>query len=808
MRNLPPTWVLLSAFSIAVSPAALATDNNVSMLEEIIVTAEKRESSVQETPIAITAITSDQLRDLGIYSQQDIANFTPNMSYQESAGGGEGNRIYLRGIGRETSSTGTDPGVGIYNNGFYTTEAGVLSGSFDRIARIEVLRGPQGTLFGRNTTGGAINVVAKKPGEASENIVRLRAGNYGMSNVDITSSGPINDRVGYLLHYSNLQQDSFFTNLSGADPKGTDSDYIEAQLDVDFTDNINWHMRYFSARFDNETLNLSKLDGYRNEPGAPSKLGELVINPELFSPLSDAPADPFDISSDIVGFVGIDDQRTYHSTLSIDLPALQIKILNGYQDYSWYGEKDFDGTASPVSYVEKIGQAETNKQHEIQFISNDDGDISWVAGLFYYSVQLDQPYTLTDAANPYLINAANPYYIHGTPTFDNPDGQFYYQVGQLDATSKAAYGQIDWQVNDKLALSFGARYSEDEKDGFEYQTQVYDAVLDYCSEAFLPYMTGGYGAYFDPASVSPAATGCRFGIVAGGGQASHNAKWDALDWRINASYDLSADSMVYATLSTAYKPGGFRLGGLQDDASTSVNESIVDNEDLLAVEFGYKGIIGDSLSLSAALFYYDYSDLQVELAILNRDTGIVTAKLANASSATLFGLEIESKWAATDQFTLLANLSMLETEYDDDFFVSDNKRPNIDPSTNTDTVRNVKGNELNRSPNHKLSVAAYFVQPTDSGNWVISGNYSHIGEQFMTVFNDPIETVSSYSQLNARIAWKPASNGYELSIFASNLTDELSYANDYSVSSFADGVRRSGRPINPRTYGIELGIFF
>ena len=84
-------------------------------------------------------------------------------------------------------------------------------------------------------------------------------------------AGPINDRVGYLLHYSNLQQDSFFTNRSGADPKGTDSDYIEAQLDVDFTDNINWHMRYFSARFDNETLNLSKLDGYRNEPGAPSK---------------------------------------------------------------------------------------------------------------------------------------------------------------------------------------------------------------------------------------------------------------------------------------------------------------------------------------------------------------------------------------------------------------------------------------------------------------------------------------------------------------------------------------------------------
>mgnify|MGYP005687085885 FL=1 len=378
------------------------------LVEEVIVTAEKREASLQDTSIAISVMNSDTLKDLNIYSQQDISNFTPNMSYQESAGGGEGNRIYIRGIGRETSSTGTDPGVGIYNNGFYTTEAGVLSGSFDRIARIEVLRGPQGTMYGRNTTGGAINVVAKKPGDKMENIARLRGGNYDMSNVDFTSSGPLTDSVGYLIHYSQILQDSFFTNVSGQDPKGTDSEYVEAQLDVDFNDNINWNMRYFSSSFDNEALELNKLDGYRNEAGAPSKLGRLIINPDLFSPLATAPTDPFEISSDMVGFVGIDDQKTYQSTLTINTDAMQIKILNGYQDYSWYGEKDFDGTASPVSYVEKIGQAETNKQHEIQFISNGDGDVSWVAGLFYYNVELNQPYTLADAANPWLIGTTNP----------------------------------------------------------------------------------------------------------------------------------------------------------------------------------------------------------------------------------------------------------------------------------------------------------------------------------------------------------------------------------------------------------------
>ncbi len=206
-----------------------------SLLEEVIVTVLKREATLSDTPIAITALTSDQRNALGIFSQQDVANFTPSMSYQESAGGGEANRIYLRGIGRETSSTGTEPGVGVYNNGFYTNEAAALQGSVDRVERTEILRGPQGTLFGRNTTGGAINVVAKTPGDEFEHIVRGRLGDYDLKNLELTSSGPITDKVGYLLHYTKLEQDSFFENVSGPDPIGADSDYIEGQLDFNFT---------------------------------------------------------------------------------------------------------------------------------------------------------------------------------------------------------------------------------------------------------------------------------------------------------------------------------------------------------------------------------------------------------------------------------------------------------------------------------------------------------------------------------------------------------------------------------------------
>ena len=288
-------------------------------------------------------------------------------------------------------------------------------------------------------------------------------------------------------------------------------------------------------------------------------------------------------------------------------------------------------------------------------------------------------------------------------------------------------------------------------------------------------------------------------MVVGGGAAEHKANWDSVDWRVNATYQLTEESMAYATLSSAFKPGGFRLGGLQDVASTAVNESIVDNEDLLALEVGYKGNLTDTFSVSTSMFYYDYSDLQVELAILDPISGIATSKLANASSATIYGLEVESQWDLSEKLTILANFSTLQTEYTDDFMVSDNK---------TDTVRNVKGNELNRSPNSKVNLAAYYRQPMTDGSLLLTGNYTRVAEQYMTVFNDDIETIDSYSQLNARLSWQPNSEKYEVAIYGSNLSDELSYANDYSVSGLDDGVRRSGRPISPRNYGLEIAVFF
>jgi len=794
------------------------------LMEEIIVTSQKREQTLQDTPVAITAFTGDQMSDLGIVSIQDISNFTPSMSYQEAAGGGEGNRIYIRGVGRETSVLGTEPGVGIYTDGFYSNESGALLAGVDRIERLEVVRGPQGTLYGRNTTGGAINVVSRRPSEEFEGAIRFNAGSYNSRVGQFTVSGPINEKVRYFAHHSKTTQDSFYTNLSGDDPIGRDESYSEFQLNVDVTDNINWNLRATDASFDNETIGFQNLGA--NFTSGPLKLGELVVNPELFSFLATSPsaADPFDIDSDFQGSVHLSDNYNFQSTLNIELDNMSVRLLNGSSEMEWTGEKDFDGTSSLVSYTEEITQIEESTQHEIQFISNGDGAVSWVAGLFYYDSELLQPYILHDYDNPYLTNVIT------LPTYApkaNPEQAFYHQSGQLEAETTAIYGQLDWQVNEDLVITAGLRYSEDKKSGSEQQQVIIDTLG--CGFNYYPgtgnpfllpfYAPADYSSFVTVGNLYPGgqfADACptddndRFALEYTNKSADHSGKWDSITWRINANWAINDSSQAYATVSTGYKSGGFRLGGMQDDPTTAVNESIVDEETLTSFEVGYKGAITDSLNLNAAAYFYEYSDMQVELDILNPDSGLSTSMLANAPSVDVYGFEMEATWAATDNLTILASYSYNESEITEEFLVGDLKTYVFNPLTlqNPPLIRDAKGNQLNRSPQNKVAIGAFHMQPFVAGVLVSTATYSSIDKQFVSIHNDDIESIDSYAKLDARISWKAGSGKYEISVYGDNLTDELSYANGYSVGNQQLGNRLSGRAIAPRTLGAELVFFF
>ncbi len=799
-----------SVFTVA-QEATTNTNNDANesiLMEKIVVTAQKRIQSLKDTPVAITALSSEKMNELGIVSQQDISNFTPSMSYQEEAGGNEGNRIYMRGVGRETSVLGTEPGVGIYDNGFYTGEAGVLSASPDRVARIEILRGPQGTLYGRNTTAGAITVIAKGPADEFEGTARLNIGSYNNLVAELTVSGPISESVRYFVNYRNRTQDSFYTNVSGPDPIGLDEEYVEAQLDVDFSDDVNWNLRYFKTKYENESLRMQVLG--QNFNNSPLKLGAIVVNPELFSSLAVSPSvsDPFDIDSDVQGKVILNGDNNYQSTLNVEFNHFSLKALNGYSERNWNSTKDYDGTSSPVSFLEKVGQTDWSMQHEIQLVSNGDSDINWVTGLFFYKNDVSQPYSILDEGNPFIQDGS----VVGGP---NPDSSFYEQLGELKTETTALYGQIDWDASDKLVLTAGLRYSEDKKTGRETQQIHYDTLG--CGFNILPgvgnpFTTNPAFAFVDysafVASGNPLADACpsdanpRFGLELSNSEALHEASWDAVTWRLGANWSVNDDSQLYATISSGYKSGGFRLGGMQDDPSTEVNESIVDEETLISYEVGYKANLLQTLTVNMAVYQYQYKDMQVEVDVLN-ESGLATSLLTNAPKVDISGFEFEGNWAATDKLSFLVSYSFNDSEIKEDYRVGDNK---TFPTFGSDEplIRNVKGNRLNRSPKNKFAVGAYYVQPFTRGTLVASATYASIDRQYVTIFNDNIESIPSYNKTDLRLSWKDNDDKYEISVYGKNITDEVSYANGYSVRTQQESNRATGRTIAPRTFGAEL----
>lgn len=241
MKKIP---LLLAALPLAISVQVQAQNEDSKLsLEEIIVTASRRETSLQDTPIAVTAFSQGLMEELNINSPFMYEALVPSLTYQQSP-----NRLSIRGVGRFDNSLGTSPGVGIYNDGIFTAEATALSTQPINITRTEVLRGPQGTLYGRNTTGGAVNIISRRPTEEFEADLRVKIGDEDLRQYAAVISGPLGDSVRYKLHYIDSERDGLQQNTVGPDVRTTDNTYYEAQVEWDITEKMHLWVEY--GRFD------------------------------------------------------------------------------------------------------------------------------------------------------------------------------------------------------------------------------------------------------------------------------------------------------------------------------------------------------------------------------------------------------------------------------------------------------------------------------------------------------------------------------------------------------------------------------
>jgi iron complex outermembrane receptor protein len=836
------TYAVGSVLGISAN-AALAqesTGRSMSVLEEVVVTAQKRSEGLQDVPVAVSAFTSE-IRDLiGITTIGDLTDLTPGLSYATTL-----DRMSLRGIGRLTNNYGSDPGIATYSDGFYTAsnvEAGKRS---IHTERIEVLRGPQGTLYGRNSIGGALNIISKRPTETWQGEVRAVAGNYDVQIFDGAISGPITDWLRFKASGSTGGQgEGFFRDEDGGPSEGNVGDdlYVEGQLEFNIGEafdgwfkygHTEWDQRrrsataitpqdisprYFGGLFPTPTYNGPQAAVVRDPvtglfpPGFPSGLPVVTAANPPYTTTNPSLRDPRLFNTDTPFQTNLDDVDIFTLEMIWHAGFADVKYVGGYQGYTYTQESDFDGTSRTDPYTVTVGAGvgartftifpqvrafyQEDKEYysnEINLISTHDGPLQWILGLYQYHEQVYQFAGVNAPNQPQLDNpraaapsAANGFNPPAGPP--NPDRILQNAGAWLDADAHAAFGQIDYSFSDHWKMTIGARYTEDRKDAEEFRTRALYG---------FPGVTFAFYSEID-----------RRNLLDG--------EWHATTGTAGLEWTPNDDTLTFLKYTRGYKSGGFSAGNFAEGRT-----GYTEPEYINSYEFGIKQTLAERLTANVSLFYYDYEDAQYPSTVRDPVSNINQTRFFNLEAATSAGVEIEANWAVTDAFNLYLSYAYLDTEIKDDRcfidgddtgysgqLISPQGRPCAPFSFGGQVGQRIDGGRLPSTPEHKMAVNANYTWHTTAGNLTASGTWTYKDETYYSVFTRDHNLAPSYSETDVRLLWNDPNDRYTIIAFAKNVFDQEGYEGA-GASMSAWGVQSRTRSLTfPRTYGLEAQFRF
>ena len=633
-------------------------DATNALMGEIVVTARKRQESAQSIPLAISAFSGDAIDARGIQKIDGLATFTPNITIQNNpsfGGAGSSAAIFIRGIGQKEFLPTTEPGVGVYVDGVYVARSvGALLDLVD-IERVEILRGPQGTLFGRNTIGGAISVITKKPDATPSASLQVTTGRYNRIDAKAVVNLPVSDKLftkvslatfnrdGYVNHVVDGRDLGNIDTLTGRfDARLIASDNLEISLAVEGTRErsngpalVLSDVTYQSAIFNPQGLPMLP-------PGSPPTPGAYVLNPPFdaptdnftllhnyfaallggqpcmsfapYSPQGDAPAcfsDRF-ISDGSVDYstapqYSRNDLWGAQMVLDWDLGAAQIKSITAYREVD--GDYARDGDHSPFTILHLADILKQNQfSQELQLLGGlDEAHIKYVLGLYYFKEKGDN------------INS-----LDFTPVQFRSGGFF-------ETKSYAAFGQATWTPVDAIDVTLGMRYTKDDKNFLPDQ----EILLD---------RTGG--ALIGASPNTPQVRILPFEHV--------TRKEDSFTPSVNLAWKIDSDVMTYASFSKGFKSGGF----VQRVFPAQAEVPQFGAEKAESYEVGFKSrLLDGNLTFNAAAFYTKYDDLQVQVF-----TGIAPVT-KNAASAEIRGVEAEAKLAAGSGWFIEGSIGYLDPKF-------------------------------------------------------------------------------------------------------------------------------------------------
>lgn len=738
-----------------------ATSVAAPTLEEVIVTAEKREESLQDVPISIVAFNQEALEKLGISDVKDLAAKVPNVQVGEFTGSSTTVRLFIRGVGQNDVQVTQDPSVALYMDGVYIGSSVGTAFETADTERIEVLRGPQGTLYGRNATGGAINIVTR---DADPGALTVKQ-SFNVGNLDLFRSSsivnvPITDATAVKLAYTSYDRDGFVEN------KGNGEDWGIEDRDT-FIGDFHWDIgstQVLDYKYENasikDTSRLSQALGF--DPGAAP--GVIVFA----NPAVDANGVPVEATEDrldkatsfdnqLKGDVEIN-AHTLHFGWDIS-EMLTFRSISGYRDVNAFTQNSQSPTASLFgTYSITNGLPDTSFNQftqEFQLLGEMD-TLTWVGGLFYYEDESQEN---------------NPGNAVGSEAI--PAGELV-DYTSTDNTSIAAYGQATWsptQLEDRWHFTLGGRYSDDKRKAHRDNSRVSFSFANIPSG--VPAFRADYDKNFD--KINPAFT---------------------------VEYDLNAFSNVYAKVATAYKSGGTSQ---RSTSSVSFQEGF-DEEDLVSYELGYKGDLMDNrLRLNVAAFYMQYDDYQQSVPTGN-NAG--ERDFINIEDAEISGIELDLTLAITDELTGTFSFGYLDSEFGPEtvtYLALDPNSPDgVSPVTDTLTE------DLALAPEYSGTIALDYTRPVAFG--LFSAN---INAQYQDSTNSGVSEPTGYlderTLLGATLSLSEIElgKGYgqlKVLLWGKNLLDQEYYIGAVRQPAFDDlgltgGVGTFG---DPRTYGVTL----
>jgi len=747
---------LALAGALITTPQALLAQDSAT-LEEIIITARKVYEPMQDVPIAVSAFSGDTINALVMRDIREMEGFIPNMVIDSVSVAPAGAAIYIRGVGTQEVERSFDPAIGVVVDGVPLSFVnGSMANTFD-FSSLEVLRGPQGTLFGRNTTGGVINITRTAPsGELGLKYV-LTAGND--DRVDMKAvlnflivDGLLAGKIGYA-----EQNDGGLRENNGKRVGDADNQEINATLLLTPSDDLDITFTYVNYQDENDGIALQNITSLNTDnpinpaPEVPCVLPEFIFGKTC----GDDVTDIGDMTQDWYNPIDFE-WDSYTLNLSWDIGVGVIDWITGYQETDEYVPTDFDG--SSLNFFHAIREQDSEQTStELRFSSDAFSDsVDFVAGLFWVQ-------------DEYFLEQQTSIAAFGGPSgsvFQNP-------TADHEREAWAVFGEVHIGLGEQWTLTLGGRYTDEEK---EYAgTQTIGGGTANGFPGFLPVGVDDFYVYGTP-----------IWIPLGG--ASGKEDWQEFTPKIGIDYQFNDDVMVYASYSEGFRSGGFNGRNQNPDNIGPFDPEFVNN-----YELGMKGdFLDNTLRLNLAAFYVDYEDKQEEIIEPDGFGGSNTV-VRNAATVESMGLEGELTWVANEYFRLNANLGWLDAEYDD--YVADLTGDGIE-TDNSDL-------ELRRVPSWVGGVNGFFTAQLGPGNITAFLGYRYTDEYWVETSNDPRGILDSRGVWDANIAYEWEWSGertVKITAFGRDLTDE----EEFNSAVIIPGTIAFGAVSGGREYGLQI----